>query len=382
MDYEKEMPYAYWLHNISGVGNKGIRKLLSQISLPSSLFGLTREQMLQIYCKKERIFTEKAIDHIEKSKEGWKVLERYNQLKMKGIDFYPEFHPAYPGRLRDIPDAPWAIYAIGTMPDFEKLTVAVVGARQCSAYGAYVAKKLGKMLAERGVQVISGMAVGIDSLVQQAALSEQGKVAAVLGSGVDVCYPLSSKALYDELKENGVIISEYPPGTEPRAGNFPARNRIISGLSHIVAVVEAKEKSGTLITVDMALEQGRDVYAVPGRMTDALSIGCNRLLKQGAAILLSAEEWINEIMEDYVTFGCKGNMMKAKDGGDNLDCFTKKVLGKVDFYPKTLQKLYDEMGEDGEIAESLTCQELLTALMKLETEGKILTEGCFYSLKS
>ena len=149
-----------------------------------------------------------------------------------------------------------------------------------------------------------------------------------------------------------------------------------------MAVVEAKEKSGTLITVDMALEQGRDVYAVPGRMTDALSIGCNRLLKQGAGILLSAEEWINEITEDYVTFCRKDNMMKEKDGGDDLDYFTRKVLGKVDFYPKTLQKLYDEMGEDGEIAENFTCQELLTALMKLEAEGKILAEGCFYSLKS
>lgn len=300
MDYEKELPYAYWLHNIKGVGNKGIRKLLSKASLPSELFSMTKERMLKLYLEEEKLFTLKALQHIWASREEWNVEQRYMPLKEKGVGFYPEFHPSYPEGLKEIPDAPWAIYAIGSLPDYKKPAVAVVGARECSAYGAYMAKELGRVLALNGIQLVSGMARGIDSISQRGALEAGGNVFGVLGSGVDVCYPASSRQVYERLKSDGGIISEYPPGTEPKAGNFPARNRIISGLSQVVAVVEAKEKSGTFITVDMALEQGREVYAVPGRTTDALSAGCNRLINQGAGILYNIEDFIKELRESYV----------------------------------------------------------------------------------
>lgn len=381
MDYKEEMPYAYWLHNIKGVGNKGIQKLLKKAQKPSRLFTMTKEQMLEEYVIKEKIFTKRAVGHIVQSREGWDVIERYEKLKIRGIDFYPAFHPFYPERLKEIPDAPWALYGIGKLPERKKMTVAVIGARECSAYGAHMAKKLGEALAENGIQVISGMARGIDSLAQQAAM-EKGSAFGVLGSGVDICYPLSSKAIYEELKRKGGIISEYTPGTEPKPGNFPARNRIISGLSHAVVVVEAKEKSGTLITVDMALEQGREVYVVPGRATDALSAGCNRLMKQGADVLCSVEEFIKELNGSYGNH-IKDDRARSKGKGEEaLEFWERKILENIDFYPKSMQKIYDDLNKKAGEDRMLELKKVMEVLIKLEKKGLIQVKGGYYSLIS
>ena len=201
----------------------------------------------------------------------------------------------YPRRLKELPKPPEKLYVLGSLPKENVPSVAVIGARDCSEYGRYVAAHLGSILGKSGVQVVSGMARGIDGIAQEAAVDAGGCSFAVLGSGVDVCYPVGNKRLYEKLKEKGGILSEYPPGTPAIARNFPIRNRIVSGLSDAVIVVEAREKSGTLITVDMALEQGREVYAVPGRITDSLSVGCNRLLKLGAGILLDTDEFLEEL---------------------------------------------------------------------------------------
>lgn len=222
------------------------------------------------------------------------LAERFLEMNRKGIFFTCRGEPDYPSRLMEIPDSPEGIYYRGKLPE-ESLSVAVVGARDCSAYGARVAEELGRYLGEQGIQVVSGMARGIDGISQAAALSAGGSSFAVLGSGVDVCYPASNRALYEKLLERGGILSSYPPGTAPLSRNFPPRNRIVSGLADALVVVEARDKSGTLITVDMALEQGREVYVVPGRITDRLSDGCNRLLRQGAGVFLSPREFLSEI---------------------------------------------------------------------------------------
>lgn len=385
IDYIKELPYAYWLHNMKGVGNKGIRKLLKKAILPSTLFAMPKEQMIRLYVEEEKCFTEKAIEHIIKSREGWNVEKEYLKLKSQGVDFFPEFHPAYPESLRTIPDSPWAIYVIGKLPDEKKLTVAVIGARECSAYGAYMAKELGKKLAVFGIQVVSGMAKGVDSISQKAALEEGGDVFSVLGSGVDICYPLSSRQVYEQMKERGGIISEYPLNTEPKPGNFPARNRIISGLSKAVVVVEAKEKSGTLITVDMALEQGKEVYAVPGRMTDGLSKGCNQLIRDGAGILLEVEEFIMEILESYVNHGNRelrtNENINVKNRTD-LNQLEQRILETIDFYPKTLQKIYDELNDSMKDKPEINLSKLLSVLLRLESKGLIQTKGDNFLLKS
>lgn len=201
----------------------------------------------------------------------------------------------YPARLLEIPDPPERLYVLGKLPEEKVPSVAIIGARECSEYGNYVAARLGECMGRNGIQVISGMARGIDGIGQTAALDAGGSSFAVLGSGVDVCYPARNRRLYERLRERGGVLSEYPPGTPALSRNFPPRNRIVSGLADAVVVVEAREKSGTLITVDMALEQGKEVYAVPGRVTDALSSGCNRLVKLGAAMLLDPEELAEEL---------------------------------------------------------------------------------------
>lgn len=203
----------------------------------------------------------------------------------------------YPERLRKIPGPPKELYVLGRVPSEQILTVALIGARDCSEYGRYVAAGLGAALGSRGIQVISGMARGIDGIGQEAALDAGGSSFGVLGCGVDICYPAGNRRIYEKLKLGGGLLSEYPPGTPPLPGHFPPRNRIVSGLADVVVVVEAREKSGTLITVDMALEQGREVYVVPGRMTDPLSAGCNKLLKLGAGLILSTEEFLEELLQ-------------------------------------------------------------------------------------
>lgn len=205
----------------------------------------------------------------------------------------------YPERLREIPYPPKGLYVLGRLPDERIPSVAIIGARDCSEYGRYVATCLGELMGREGIQVISGMARGIDGIGQKAALEAGGSSFGVLGNGVDICYPKANRDLYEELIKKGGLLSEYEPGTPARPQNFPARNRIVSGLADVVVVVEARMKSGTLITVDMALEQGREVYVVPGRITDRLSDGCNNLVKLGAGVILNGKDFVEDVRDIF-----------------------------------------------------------------------------------
>ena len=266
----------------------------------------------------------------------------------------------YPRHLREIPGPPKQLYVLGKLPEEQIPTVAVIGARDCSEYGRYVASGLGAALARQGIQVVSGMARGIDGISQEAALDAGGSSFAVLGSGVDVCYPAANRRLYEKLKLTGGILSEYPPGTPPASWNFPPRNRIVSGLSDAVVVVEAREKSGTLITVDMALEQGREVYVVPGRVTDPLSGGCNRLIKLGAGILLKTEDFIEELREVCAKKGVRGGSEGADageaPGAEGLTEAQRALLadrpellavyGALDFAPGSVEQIREKLPEE------------------------------------
>jgi DNA processing protein len=199
--------------------------------------------------------------------------------------------PGYPPLLAELYDPPARLYLRGGPPEqLERTAVAIVGARSCSAYGAQVARDLGRELAAAGVAVVSGLARGIDGEAHRGALAAGGLTIAVLGCGIDRDYPRSHAELARRIGESGVIVSEYAPGIEPAPWRFPARNRIIAGLSLATVVVEARMRSGALISADFALELGRDVFAVPGEITAALSAGSNDLLRQGAAPLLSADD--------------------------------------------------------------------------------------------
>ena len=202
----------------------------------------------------------------------------------------------YPRKLKQYPSMPRKLYVKGRLPKEDCTTVAVVGARMCSPYGRIQAFRYAKALSMAGVQIISGLAQGIDAEGQKGALEGKMPVYAVLGSGPDVCYPAANRGLYERiLRENGGILSEYPPGFSPRAYCFPARNRIISALADAVLVVEAKEKSGSLITAGYALEQGKSVFAVPGAVCDELSQGCHKLIYDGAGIAYSPEIILEEL---------------------------------------------------------------------------------------
>jgi DNA processing protein len=194
----------------------------------------------------------------------------------------------YPPLLAELHDPPAAIHVRGDTEILAEPTVAIVGARSCSSYGAWVARELARELARAGVVVVSGLARGIDGEAHRGTLEGGGRTVAVLGCGIDRDYPRSHSELARRIGEHGAVVSEYPPGVEPAPWRFPARNRIIAGLCAATVVVEARERSGALITADFALELGRDVFAVPGEITSALSAGTNDLLRQGAAPLLSA----------------------------------------------------------------------------------------------
>ena len=196
----------------------------------------------------------------------------------------------YPEKLNNIPSPPSYLFFRGKLPNKNLSSVAIIGARMCSEYGKEAARVFSKELAKEGVQIISGLASGIDGISQRAALDVNGESFGILGSGIDVCYPVSNKKLYNDLIDKCGLISENPLKSKPMPYHFPMRNRIISGLADIVLVVEAKEKSGTLITVDFALEQGRDVFVVPGNINSINSVGTNELIKQGAKLVTTYKD--------------------------------------------------------------------------------------------
>ena len=202
---------------------------------------------------------------------------------------------AYPERMKSLSNMPDTLYYTGRLPSDGRPSCAIVGARLCSPYGRETAYSFARILSKEGVQIISGMAVGIDGYAQEGALDAGGDTYAVLGCGVDICYPRSNGSIYRGLLRSGGILSELPPGTPPLSYHFPSRNRIIPALADVVVVVEAKARSGSLITVDFALSQGRPVYAVPGRVGDLLSDGCNSLIAEGAGIAYAPEAILKEL---------------------------------------------------------------------------------------
>ncbi len=216
------------------------------------------------------------------------------RLQQLDIRLLPISDPDYPARLRAIPDPPYVLFVKGELPPAEQPAIAIVGARRASPYGRHVAAELAAGLAKRGIVVVSGMALGADAAAHEGCLRAGGRTIAVLGCGVDVVYPPEHTQLYDRIVAQGAVISEAPPGSPPTRGCFPIRNRIISGLALGVVVVEASEKSGALITADHALEQGREVYAVPGSVNSPESRGAHKLLRDGAKLV----ESIEDILED------------------------------------------------------------------------------------
>lgn len=276
----------------------------------------------------------------------------------------------YPEKLKDYGDMPGCLYVKGNLPAPDLPSVAVVGARMCSPYGRIQAFRYARVLSEAGVQIISGLAWGIDSEGHKGALEGGTSTFAVLGNGVDICYPAGNRELYQRiLRGGGGICSEYPSGTRPRKYNFPARNRIISGLADLVLIIEAREKSGSLITAQWALEQGKPVFALPGPVDEALSLGCHRLIYDGAGIAYSPE-----ILLEELGINCKKNIKSEQKTELGLASDLKLVYSCLDLRPKSTDRISCETG--------FSPQKTANILVELSVLGLVREIGRHYYVKS
>jgi len=371
---EERLSYAHWLYNVPGVGRKTIKYLLSEKGTPEEVYHSSQKELEDLFAALPG--KQKLAERIAGSKRNWNIAEAYERLMKSGIQFTCLGNAAYPKRLAQVPDAPYGLYFRGKLPTEEGLSVAIIGARNCSEYGRRMAQHFGRELAMAGVQVISGMARGIDGISQKAALDAEGFSLGVLGCGVDICYPAENRELFEMLCRQGGVCSEYPPGTEPKNSLFPPRNRIISGLSDAVLVIEAKNRSGTLITVDMALEQGREIYALPGRVTDALSEGCNRLIQQGANIAFSAEDMICGLTGQRT-----GNFVMGGSAGGQalLSDIQKELLQALEDTPQSPEMIREQMlSQNGK---EVALPELMNQLVKLSLMGYARQIGNSYFVK-
>lgn len=345
----EDQKYQYWLRCIPGVGNKKQRKLVEYCGSANEVYGLTKKQLGQM-----NGFYEKDINAILESKKGWDLDKEAAVLAETGVSMVTIEEDGFPGRLKILEDCPYALFFKGRLPQEGRKTAAIVGARACSSYGRAAALEIGESLALHGIDIISGLAAGIDSFGHWGAIHGGGGTYAVLGCGADICYPKGGMELYQRIQESGGILSEYLPKAKPVAARFPARNRLISALSDIVIIVEAKRKSGSLITADYALEQGKEIYAVPGRLGDTLSAGCNDLIRQGAGIVSSVGDLLIDMGFSEETYSAPGKKENEKRL-NSLEKAELMVYSCFGLYAKNMEELQQMTNiPAGKLAELLT----------------------------
>jgi DNA processing protein len=286
---DRNLKYWIALKSVDGVGNIGFKNLIEAFGSPGNVFDTSIQALKAIPG-----IGQKTAVHIKDFSNWPKVdseLKLANKLETSIVTYQD---PIYPKDLLNIYDFPVLLYVRGVLRE-DDINIAVVGSRMASTYGKFTTERLCRELALKGITVVSGLARGIDSAAHRGALAGRGRTIAVLGCGLDIIYPSENEKLYMAIAENGAVFTEFPFGTPPTAANFPARNRIISGISMGVVVVEASEKSGSLITARIALEQGREVFAVPGSIDSAGSRGTNQLIKQGAKLIENIYDILDEI---------------------------------------------------------------------------------------
>ncbi len=358
--------YVYWLSCINGIGSVKRGRLLEYFGSEEEIFGASKELLSKV-----RSIGTKDIAGIVSGRDKAAIQESYGKMLSKGIQFTYKGHDIYPEKLYNIYNAPYCLFYKGSLPDNSKKSVAVVGARNVSYSGSVIASQMGRQLAENGVQVASGLARGVDASAQKGSLSIAGnRTFAVMGCGVDICYPRQNIETYMLIQENGGIISEYPPGMPPVAGNFPMRNRIISGISDCILVIEAGEKSGSLITAAYGAEQGKDILVVPGDIGNKLYYGSNQLIKDGAALVTN----INDIMDALgVFYDCSIKDRKEKINV-NLALKEKIVYANLGLNPAHVSEIAAKSGLD--------IKKTMEVLIGLELKHLVCMAGNnYYALK-
>ncbi len=346
----------YWvgLSLVPEVGPVMSRKLLSEMGSPENIFRAGVDDLLSVRgLGKEKAGCIRAF-------RDWDGVEKILRTsEKKGIKVAGYHDPDYPDVLKEVDGAPVVLYIKGEYTREDRFGIAVVGSRRHTSYGEAVTRKISGELASSGFTVISGMARGIDTISHESALAVRSRTIAVLGSGLDICYPAENKGLMDRIVSSGCGISEFPPGTLPSRENFPRRNRLISGLSLGVLVVEATSESGSLITANYALEQNKEIFAVPGQITSRNSDGTNNLIKQGAKIVLSSDDIIEELAPVLRGFirksDCRPVAAVSEEEG--------RVCGLLTREPKHIDLLSRES--------ELPVNTILTLLLSLELKGVV-----------
>ncbi|MCX5857259.1 MAG: DNA-processing protein DprA [Deltaproteobacteria bacterium] len=304
----RDLKYWVALKWVEGVGNVGYKALLTAFGTPQKVFASPLSMI-----KAVPGIGEQTAHQIKHFSDWEKVEKELDCAKRTGVSIVTSQDSLYPPHLACIYDPPAYLYVKGCMKE-DDVNVAFVGSRAASTHGLFTTERLCRELALQGVTIVSGMARGIDSAAHRGALTGRGRTIAVLGCGLDIVYPPENEKLLSQIVANGAVISEFPFGTRPNAPNFPARNRIISGISLGVVVVEAGEKSGSLITARIALEQGREVFAVPGSIDASGSRGTNKLIKQGAKLIENIDDILEEILPQARRIPVS---VKAEPSGDN-----------------------------------------------------------------
>ncbi|NLY50273.1 MAG: DNA-protecting protein DprA [Firmicutes bacterium] len=336
---------------VPGIGPRSFYQLLAEFDHLQDFWHTPETEVLE----RLAALGQKRLQALLEGRRSFSLEQTLERLAAAKVQYVTLLDADYPERLKTIFDPPPVLYYRGTLSSEDTLAVAVVGSRRATAYGREVATKIAQELAEAGVTVVSGLARGIDSAAHRGALAGHGRTLAVLGCGLDVTYPPENGRLYAQIAEQGAVLSEFPLGTPPEARNFPLRNRVISGLSRGVLVVEAARTSGSLITADCALEQGRDVYAVPGPITSPYSWGTNNLIKQGARVVQGVQDVLVELGLEY-----------REDQTRRLPDLTDQEEKVYSFFSERSIHIDELVRLSG-----LTTQEVTTVLMMLELKGLV-----------
>lgn len=363
---DKNKIFAYWLSTINGVGQKTIEKLLDYFDSEMEIFNAEADKFYNIKGIKPDI-----LKKIINSKNYNSIQSRWKKLNDSNIGFTYINADDYPQKLKNIYEPPYSLFYKGELPDASKPSVAIVGARNASYETKCIAEKFGRELAKYGIQIISGLARGVDIKGQSGAMSVvNGKTFGVLGCGIDICYPKQHIGEYMKMQERGGLISEYAPGVFPAAGNFPRRNRIISGLSDGILVIQAGNKSGSLITAELGLEQGKDIFVVPGSINDDFYQGSNRLIKNGAALVTN----VRDILDALGIFYSEDIDLKNKKNNLLLETTEKIVYASLSLEPAHVSEVAKQTG--------MKIPVVMDRLISLELKGLATMIGSnYYAIK-
>ncbi|GAB6182436.1 DNA-processing protein DprA [Thermodesulfovibrio hydrogeniphilus] len=353
----EEKRFALALKEIDEIGPISVKRLLAKFGSFSSIFNAELEEIAEV----EGIGINKAKKI--KSFENWRKIDKLIQeCEKREIEIFTSIDENYPKFLKEIHDPPIVLFCKGELREEDNYGIAIVGSRKLTEYGRRVTEKFSSELSAIGITIVSGLARGIDSVAHQSCLNSDGRTIAVLGSGVSNIYPSENKMLANRIVKNGAILSEYYPDESPKKENFPRRNRIISGMSIGTLVTEASINSGALITASLAIEQGKEVFAVPGNITSKNSEGTNLLIKKGAKIVTSLED----ILEEIIAF--IPSLKESLESGSNLNKNSlegeEKLIFEILDEPSSLDELVVKTG--------INVSKLLEMLLKLEIEGHII----------